>query len=852
MSSTAPPSAPPGSVAELVRRSARAAGRRVRLSRWLYVTRPTPPPPATAADPAPEHGWKLHIAARPSTLRATLERALPTLLRTDCDFKSVPDEGSLAELNSTANNNPGAVGKALTVYPPQEPAALRALADALADALTGLTGPTIRSDRRVRGDAPLHYRYGPFRARYLFDADGQPELVMVGPDGQRHRGIAGPEFDPPPWANDPFAQPTATPVNEPLLGGRYRPTSGIRRAARGDVYRAVDTATGQLVVVKEAFAWVGERPEGYDVRGRLRNERRVLQLLDGSTDVPSVIDHFRHGEDEFLVIGDLGGRTLGEVVADEGLFVDPADLRAPLVARADGRTLIWLARALLALLDQVHAAGVVVRDLAPKNVLVGTDGRLRLIDFDIAAHAGVQCAGHTPGYAPGDQWRNPPARVEDDYHALGATLFHATTGLQPSVMADGQRPDTEATLACLATVHPALTDGSATGALALLPRLLSDRPDERAAAATELRTERISRPPTTTVPEPNLDVFAAQLRDGLRRFADRPADPDGEPEVPGVYRGTAGVALALSRQRDPVDRRRALCLARRAARPGPAGQPPPGLAAGGTGIAVALATTIEVGDELTDAVRRLASPDPAALPSGAEVVADHTHGLAGIGVGHLRLAALTGDRRHLDVADVCLRRLLAGDHGHAEPPDAAPGTGAGVAHGFAHGTAGLVDFALAARAILGADPRLDRTLDAWWDQLAAATGQSIADTRGPLVRPLAGSWCQGLAGMGRALLHAGRALDRPESTELALAAGEAAFGLAPRMAAVGQCCGLAGLGEFLLDLAEAADDPTPWQARARRVATLLLLRKPPARDASWAQGDAGLLTFLHRLHPPAE
>ncbi|AZQ74380.1 hypothetical protein EKH77_27060 [Streptomyces luteoverticillatus] len=90
------------SVEDLVRGAARAAGRHVRVRRWLYVHRP--------GAVLPDQGWKLHVAARPVTLRETLERVLPVLLRADCDFKTVLDEADLAALNSARNINPGCRG----------------------------------------------------------------------------------------------------------------------------------------------------------------------------------------------------------------------------------------------------------------------------------------------------------------------------------------------------------------------------------------------------------------------------------------------------------------------------------------------------------------------------------------------------------------------------------------------------------------------------------------------------------------------------------------------------------------------------------------------------------------------
>ncbi|MGK5632182.1 class IV lanthionine synthetase LanL [Streptomyces sp. URMC 123] len=869
-------------VSALVRREAASAGRVVRPARhWLYVERPEAVRPA--------HGWKLHLSARPGTLAETLRRALPVLLAGPCDFKTVPDAAALAERNSAANPNPGAVGKAVTVYPDQFPHAVTGLAEELARVLEGMAAPVVRSDRCVRPGSPVYYRYGPFAARYRIGEDGEPELVMRGPDGAEFPGLAGPNYACPPWALDPFAplldgagatdDGTAA-GKDLLLGGRYRLLRGVQRTARGNVYRAIDTADARAVIVKEGYAWVGERPDGFDVRALLRNERRILSVLADIDGVPRFVDHFRHGDDEYVVLTDVGEDSLRDDVTAHGVYLDACDIRPAPVPRADGRSLMRLATELLALLDRVHACDVIARDLTPNNVIVTHGGNLRLIDFGIAAHDGLQFPGHSPGYAPPDQHENPPARIEDDYYALGATLFHAATGLEPAVTADGRRPCTARTVQMLAAAHPAVADGTARGALAVIPPLLSDDPARRAEAAATLRGSRHgalpkprAAPASPARPTPytdsELDQRIARLLHRLHTYADQALDQE-TPLPTSAFTGIAGVATELLQHPDAASRRAAHRLARHAARADlPIDQPPPGLVFGATGTAVLLANLAARTDQqlqdispLMEAVTRLAPPDPGRLPPGTELRDDYTHGLAGIGTGHLMLAALTKDSRHVDVADHCAHRLI---HGQCErtadtaDPDS-PGTGASLHHGHAHGTAGFLTFLLAHRTLRGPNPRTEDALEHWCSQLIHQVRRSIADTARPTPRPLAVSWCQGLAGMGTALLHAARVLNRPDCTRLAARAGEAALRLAPRTVATHQCCGLAGLGDFLLDLAHATGD-TQWNHEARRLTAILRARTPHQdagphrhfprgtahRDASWGYGDAGILGFLRRL-----
>jgi class IV lanthipeptide synthase len=146
---------------------------------WLYLFDPRMP--------ALDHGWKLHVSARPDDFTSMLDLLVPILLRYTCDAKFAVTAAVLREMNAGVKD-PALVGKAVTVYPRAADVAL--LGRELADALAGRGGPRVLSDRRVRADAPVYYRYGPFRAT----GTGDGTLVMTGPDGQRFPGRAGTRY----------------------------------------------------------------------------------------------------------------------------------------------------------------------------------------------------------------------------------------------------------------------------------------------------------------------------------------------------------------------------------------------------------------------------------------------------------------------------------------------------------------------------------------------------------------------------------------------------------------------------------------------------------------------------------
>ncbi|GHF75868.1 serine/threonine protein kinase [Kitasatospora xanthocidica] len=787
------------------------------------------------------HGWKLHVSARPGGLADLLGVVLPILLRHTCDVKFAHSAAVLQELNSGRHGG-AAVGKAVTVYP--RPDEVHALGQELAQALAGWAGPEVVSDRRIRPDSPVYYRYGPFRV-----TEEEAERGMAGPDGSRFPGLAEARYRQPPWANDPFAPEgdSARTATTRVGDGRYRITAGISRAPSGHVYRAVELATGREVVVKQARAFVAEDGAGTDARGRLRHERRVLAALAGVSGVPPLVDYFRHGTDEYLVSGARGRRDLRREVLTSGPYT-AAEGGGEGEGGRDGRA---LARELLRILDAVHARGVVVCDLKPANVVLDQDGRASLVDFGVSALAGDRPAGATAGYGlPGGTGHDPT----EDLYALGTTLHYALTGLDPVVIDPDPETNRDRTVACLRAALP-----EADALVDLVAGLLSFDPARRAEAASGLRRSdptaltrrRPARPGRAPLDEALDHTVTTCVRMARELVAAGPGT-ERPRTLLSLYDGAAGLGLELLQHPERPDARSAAAdLARWTAAHPALDRLDDSLYQGRVGVELFLAEAAGVlGAKLPEAGPSCTLGRSAGTGTGT----DQIGGAAGIGTGRLLLAELRGPEAdgHRESAARCALRLTTGplDEPEDEPN---PGTAA-LAEGFAHGRAGIAHFLLAMP-----DEASRHTARRIVDGLAADLPR-IADAA---LRPGATrrylSWCRGLAGLGTLLVQAGLRYGDQELLDLAADAADTCRTLAPRTAQVYRCCGLAGVGDLLVDLAVATGDNRHWTA-AEELAGLLLTRaggpptrpvlagrQPDAEARAWAVGTPGVTTFLRRL-----
>ena len=216
----------------------------------------------------------------------------------------------------------------------------------------------------------------------------------------------------------------ADPLRGRLLDGRYDIGERIARGGMATVYRAVDTRLDRVVAVKVMHRHLAD--DG-DFADRLVREARAAARLND----PGVVAVFDQGEDEgsvYLVMELVPGRTLRDVVREQ----------APL---PPVRALALVAR-VAAALATAHAAGVMHRDVKPENVLLDTDGAVKVADFGLAGALdggiGQSAATATGGLLIGTVSYLAPelvlghrADARSDVYSCGIVAYELLTGSKP-------------------------------------------------------------------------------------------------------------------------------------------------------------------------------------------------------------------------------------------------------------------------------------------------------------------------------------------------------------------------------------------------------------------------------------
>lgn len=211
--------------------------------------------------------------------------------------------------------------------------------------------------------------------------------------------------------------PPASEVGDRI--GRFLLVREIGRGGFGLVFEAEDTHLQRRVAIKVLRPERGSTPRTLEW---MKREGEAAARVHHPT-VVTLHDVGQWEGGTYLVYELLHGETLAGRLEREPL------------TRTESRRVL---RAVAVGLAQMHAAGVVHRDLKPDNVFIETDGNVKILDLGLAQVAGaVGIVAGSPPYVAPEQWRGDATDSRADVHAWGVLacrlLGNKATGPPPTV-----------------------------------------------------------------------------------------------------------------------------------------------------------------------------------------------------------------------------------------------------------------------------------------------------------------------------------------------------------------------------------------------------------------------------------
>jgi serine/threonine-protein kinase len=248
-----------------------------------------------------------------------------------------------------------------------------------------------------------------------------------------------------------------------ILEGNYELVERLARGGMATVFRARDRAQGREVAIKIPD---DQRDGGERLLEMFEREARITARLRHPNIV--VLHHVGwHRRLPYAVLELLRGEALAQRLARTGALAPAAAIEI-----LDG---------VLRALGHAHDHGVVHRDVTPRNVFLGDDGRIKLIDFGVAIdrerEAGTITRGAgTRGYMPPEHHGDTDPR--GDLWAAAVLFLECVTG---------QRPDLARSSGGRAAIRPAFPAGVSRPVRRIIKRALAREVDRRPATASEMR-----------------------------------------------------------------------------------------------------------------------------------------------------------------------------------------------------------------------------------------------------------------------------------------------------------------------------------------------------------------------------
>ncbi len=205
--------------------------------------------------------------------------------------------------------------------------------------------------------------------------------------------------------------------------GRFRIERPLGQGAMGNVYLAVDPEIERQVAIKIVRTDLTDSDRREEVETRFLREAKIAGRLQ-HPNIVTIYDVGREGDSTFIAMEYVEGRPL-------------AKLLRPDVPLSDAQRLL-IARQTAEALAHAHERQVVHRDVKPANILIRSDGVVKVSDFGIGklltggedvTRTGMMVG--SPSYMSPEQIRGDTLDGRSDIFSLGVVLYEMFTGARP-------------------------------------------------------------------------------------------------------------------------------------------------------------------------------------------------------------------------------------------------------------------------------------------------------------------------------------------------------------------------------------------------------------------------------------
>lgn len=203
------------------------------------------------------------------------------------------------------------------------------------------------------------------------------------------------------------------------LDGRYEIMEIIGIGGMAVVYKAFDNIDHKIVAVK---ILKDEFIANEEFRRRFKNESKAIAVLSHQN-IVKVFDVSYGDMLQYIVMEYVDGITLKEYMVQQG--------------KIDPREAIYFLTQILRALQHAHDKGIVHRDIKPQNIMLKSDGSIKVTDFGIARFSRSETRTMTDSaigsvhYISPEQAKGSVTDAKTDLYSVGVILYEMLTGRLP-------------------------------------------------------------------------------------------------------------------------------------------------------------------------------------------------------------------------------------------------------------------------------------------------------------------------------------------------------------------------------------------------------------------------------------
>lgn len=232
-----------------------------------------------------------------------------------------------------------------------------------------------------------------------------------------------------------------------VLHDQYMVGTTVGVGGFGIVYKAWDMSLSRMIAIKEFFpmGYINRIPGHKEVMvfgnkkqdfkkelQRFLEEAQYLAKFSKHPNIINVYSFFEENNTAYIAMEFLEGITYKEYIKSQGGKIEIDSAVSVIVD-------------VLAALKEIHKEHIIHRDVAPDNIYICLDGRIKLMDFGAARFSKNEKDFDVvlkPGFAPPEQYQAKGQQGDyTDIYAVGAVLYRALTGQMPIEATDRLEQD---------------------------------------------------------------------------------------------------------------------------------------------------------------------------------------------------------------------------------------------------------------------------------------------------------------------------------------------------------------------------------------------------------------------------